>query len=263
MRKIFALIFILILILITTLAGCGTKQSTQEELNENPPLSLTDGTYTAFSDATPNYEFGETELQITIKDGKISVAKIKEILDGNKQHSVKNSTNYSYQPALDGQDYFEKKLVGLGTIKEIKQIDDFAGITHSSQKIKQAAIRALQKANQEKSGFYFNGTFRGYSAVTNEHGWAVAYVTINNDVIESAELLEWVPDKENPTQFIVKDYENYKLEKAGPANQYFQKQFVGLTTPEDINEVDNYAGVTQSSQKYKAAVNMALEKAKK
>jgi major membrane immunogen (membrane-anchored lipoprotein) len=253
------------LLLIFSLAGCGANQEqpNQEDPQAEAPqqnANLTDGTYVAYSDADAE-SHGEAKIQLTLKDGKIADVTIEEIQDGSTGHAIKDMTTYPHKPSIDGEAYFKENLTGLSTVEEIDAVDDFAGITHSSKKFKQAAQRAIVKAGAEKSGTYFDGTFMGYSDTTAENGFATAYVTIKNDAIESVTLQEWQPDKEKEGTFVLKDYESYPLKEAKTANKYFTKEFVGATSAEDIDAVDDFAGVTHSSANYKLAVKMALEKA--
>ena len=229
------IVVITALLLIFSLAGCGANQEqpNQEDPQGEAPqqnANLTDGTYVAYSDANAESK-GEAKIQFTLKDGKIADA------------------------------YFKENLTGLSTVEEIDAVDDFAGITHSSEKFKQAAQRALVKANAEKTGTYFDGTFMGYSDTTAEKGFVTAYVTVKSDAIESVTLEEWQPDKEKEDTFVLKDYESYPLKEAKAGNEYFTKEFVGATSAGDIDAVDDFAGVTHSSANYKLAVKMALEKA--
>jgi major membrane immunogen (membrane-anchored lipoprotein) len=261
-------VFLLIsLLLILSLAGCGASNDQQQPEQETPQGeapqngTIADGDYVGYSDADPE-SHGEARVQLTIKDGKIAEVKIDEIQDGSTGHAVKDLATYPHQPAVEGDAYFKDKFTGLSSVEEIREVDDFAGITHSSEKFKLAAERALVQAGTEKTGTYFDGTFMGYSDTSAEKGFATAYVTIKNNAIESVVLEEWQPDQENPGSFNLKDYASYPLKEAQEGNEYFTQELVGAAGPEDVDALDDYAGVTHSSENYKAAVKMALEKAK-
>lgn len=261
------ILLLLSLLLVFALAGCGADSGNQQPETETPQAeapqqggSGADGDYVGYSDADPE-SHGEAKVQLSIKDGKITDVKIEEIQDGSTGHAVKDLASYPHKPAQEGEAYFVQEFKGLSSVEEIQAVDDFAGITHSSEKFKLAAERALIKAGAEKAGTYPDGTFMGYSDTAAEKGFATAYVTIKNNAIESVVLEEWQPDKENAGAFKLKDYATYALKEAKPGNDYFTQEFVGAASPEDIDAVDDYAGVTHSSENYKAAVKMALEKA--
>jgi major membrane immunogen (membrane-anchored lipoprotein) len=259
------ILVMLALIFIVSLSACGANDSKEQSNNEVPKTETTQGkeeTFIGYSDATAESK-GEAKVQITVKDGKITGVNIEEIQDGSKGHAGKDYATYSHKPAIEGRTYFQEEFTGLSSIEEVDSVDDFAGITSSSAKFKEAVKRALIKSGSEKSGTYFDGTFMGYSDTSAEKGFATAYVTIKNDTIESVVLQEWQPDKDKEGAFVLKDYATYPKEEAKPANDFFTKEFVGAKTPEDIDAIDDFAGVTHSSENYKEAVKMALEKAKK
>lgn len=263
-KKITLLILTSLIILV--LVGCSPKQ---EQSNDGAPskdtpetATLTDGDYTAYSDADPESK-GEARVQLTIKDGKITDVKIDEIEDGTSGHALKDLANYPLQAAVDGVEYFKEQFIGLTTTEEINAVDDFAGITHSSASFKLATERALSKANSTKNGTYFDGTFMGYSDTSAENGFATAYVTVKDNVVISVVLQEWQPDPEKKGTFVLKDYTDYPLKEAKEGNEHFTKEFVGATSTADIEAVDDFAGVTHSSTDYKTATKMALEKAQK
>ncbi|HHW18335.1 MAG TPA: FMN-binding protein [Firmicutes bacterium] len=99
---------------------------------------------------------------------------------------------------------------------------------------------------------YNDGTYKGISQA-DDHGYAVAEVTVKGDKITAVKLTEF-------TQFgVEKDFNTYPYAKSKEANVEMAKRFVGR---QDAN-VDVVTGATNSSQKYKEAVQFALEKAKK
>jgi len=263
-KKVILVVTALMMLLL--FAGCGTTEPAPDNQEPQEPQqqesqALVDGDYAAYSNADPESK-GEAKIQISVKDGKIADVKIEEIQDGSKGHAVKDLANYPHQPAVDGETYFIENFTGISTVEEVESVDDFAGITHSSEKFKLAAQRALIKGGAaEKTGTYFDGTFMGNSDPTAEKGFASAYVTIKNNAIESVVLQEWQPDKEKAGAFTLKDYANYPLEEAKSGNEYFTEEFVGAASAEDIDGVDDFAGVTSSSSNYKLAVKAALEKA--
>jgi len=264
-------IIMLLLVLVSTFlfSACAANKSASEDPKQEIPQTDTPqqtsigtgDTYIGYSDADPKSK-GEAKIEISVQDGKITDVKIEEIQDGSKGHAAKNLAVYPHKPAIEGDEYFREKFTGLSSPSEIDNVDDYAGITSSSVKFKQAAKRALTKSGTEKSGVYLDGTFMGYSDTSAEKGFASAYITIKNDVIQSVVLEEWQPDKDKEGAFILKDYETYPKKEAKDANEYFTKEFINAGSQEDIDAIDDFAGVTNSSASYKNAVKIALEKAR-
>ncbi|KJS21806.1 MAG: hypothetical protein VR72_08705 [Clostridiaceae bacterium BRH_c20a] len=259
---------LLVLVLTFSLSACAAnepapgepKQKDSQTQSSQQTSAGAGNTYIGYSDADPKSK-GEAKIEISVLDGKITDVIIEEVQDGSKGHTTKNLAVYPHKPAIEGDEYFREKFTGLSSTTEIDNVDDYAGITSSSTKFKLAAKRALIKSGTKKSGTYFDGSFMGYSDPSAEKGFATAYVTIRDDVIESVILEEWQQDKDKKGAFLLKDYEIYPLKEARDANEYFTKEFVNAANSEDIDAIDDFAGVTSSSASYKKAVKMALEKA--
>jgi len=99
---------------------------------------------------------------------------------------------------------------------------------------------------------YNDGSYMGISQA-DEHGYAIAEITVKNDKINAVKLVE-ITEKG-----VERDYGTYPYPKAKEANEEMAKRFVGRQNA----NVDTVAGATSSSKKYIEAVSFALEKAKK
>ncbi|MBT9159466.1 MAG: FMN-binding protein [Dehalococcoidia bacterium] len=147
-------------------------------------------------------------------------------------------------------------------------VEVFTGATATSNKVRQAAQRALEKAlvaPPPDVGKYFDGTFMGKSDVT-FRGWHFALVTIENDTIVAIKLEGTTPlrdearaiilDAKNRGTWVVKgaDYpwEPYLEAKVVIAERMLEAQ---------NHEVDIFTGATGSSLGWMQAVQRALETA--
>lgn len=99
---------------------------------------------------------------------------------------------------------------------------------------------------------YNDGTYKGVSP-SDDKGFAVAEVTVENDKITSVKLAEFT------NMAMERDLASYEWEAAKLANQELPNRII---ESQDAN-VDAYTGATVSSNKYILAVTFALEKAKK
>lgn len=112
-----------------------------------------------------------------------------------------------------------------------------------------------QKPQQQQSPAgaktYHDGTYTAVSDA-DDHGYAVASVTIKNDKMTEVKLTEIME------KGVEKDYAAYPYPASKEARDALQKAFVEKNSV----EVDNYTKATHSSEKYKQAVGRALEKAK-
>ena len=98
---------------------------------------------------------------------------------------------------------------------------------------------------------YNDGTYTAASDA-DDHGYALATVTITDDKITAVQL------KEVTEKAVDKDFNTYPYAPSKEANAEMAKRFVEKNSV----DVDDYTKATHSSQKYKQAVRRALEKAK-
>ncbi|KRQ86728.1 FMN-binding domain protein [Caloramator mitchellensis] len=253
MKKILGILLSTLLTL-SLLASCGSKTTSETNTNTNNTSNNTtttsakynDGTYTAYSDATPESK-GYAYAEVTIKEDKITEVKLYEV---NELGKLKDYANYPMKEAKTANEEMAKRFVE----KNSADVDTFTGVTNSSEKYKQAVARALEMASKEKDAKkYLNGTFLASSDQNAKQGYALAYVTIQDDKITKVVLQEVGEDGK------IKDYSTYPLKEAKTANEEMAKRFVEKNSA----DVDTFTGVTNSSEKYKEAVKKALEMATK
>jgi uncharacterized protein with FMN-binding domain len=115
-----------------------------------------------------------------------------------------------------------------------------------------AAVMLLAALTGCRPSTYVDGTYQAVSQA-DPKGYAWARVTIQGDKITGVEI------KEITEKMIEKDLQTYPWEKTREAYTTLSAQFVSKNTW----DVDTVAQATSSSRKYKEAVKLALEKAKR
>lgn len=108
-----------------------------EDIKDRVEGRLVDGTYTGESDHDDHGNYGT--IEVTVKDNKVTEVVYKEHVESGE---VKGS-DYPYQLALEAWPKLEKDLVDK---QDPDKVDDVAGATHTSEKFRVAAERALKKA---------------------------------------------------------------------------------------------------------------------
>ncbi|HHV54222.1 MAG TPA: FMN-binding protein [Firmicutes bacterium] len=206
-----------------------------------------DGVTTGISDAD---DHGYGMAVLVIKDDKIVRVTLSEITQFGEP---KDYDKYPWPAAKEAKEKLEKDFVANNG----PQVDVYAKATSSSRKWIQAVERALAKARvtPESKAKYFEGTFFGKSKA-DSHGYAVAWVTVENDKIKAVRLDEVTDGK-------FKDWKNYSYKVAVTARDEMQKRFVGKSSVAEIEQVDVVTGATNSGNKYKEAVANALKAAER
>ncbi|NLZ54991.1 MAG: FMN-binding protein [Thermoanaerobacteraceae bacterium] len=200
---------------------------------------LIDGTYIAVSDVSSQ---GYSSATVTIENNMIAQVNLKEY----DQASVeKDFALYEYEPSANAN----KELPWAFIAAQSSHVDIVTGATYSSQQYIQAVERAMEKAALvKKGGKYFDGVFQAKSK-TDEHGYAIAMVTIKGDKITNVEL------KYIDAEGRKRDFETYDYAPSVKAYRELPKKFVMGNT----YDVDTVTGATISSIKYIQAVKNALE----
>ncbi len=218
------------LVLIMLLAGCG-------------PKVFNDGTYTGVSTSDDN---GYAVAEVTVKDDTIVEVELTEF---NSLAQEKDMESHSYEPAREAF----KELPGRFTGRQDANIEAYSGATASSNKYMTAVSFALEKARKtpQVATEYFDGTFMGRSE-SDDNGYGIAMVTIEQDQIRSVRLMEVTADDK------FRDYATYPYTTVLQAKEHLEKAIVEKNSP----EVDTYSGATNSSQKWIQAVSNALKAAK-
>lgn len=233
------IVFIILgLFFVFFLVGCEGQEATPEvETNQ-----FNDGTYTGYSDAT---DHGYAWAKVTIKGDDIANVELMEITEKGNE---KDYDTYNYEPSVKAYQEMPERFEKADSA----EVEVYSGATDSSEKFKQAVARALDYARGGVEGKYYDGTFQGESERT-EYGYATALVTIKDDKMNNVEL------KELDSEGEFKDFTTYQYEAAVQANEEMAERFVEANS----TNVDLYTGATQSSIRYKEAVENALRHARK
>jgi len=205
--------------------------------------NIVDGTYVAVSDVSAN---GYSSARVTVENNMIVQVDLAEY----DQNSVeKDFALYEYEPSVNAN----RELPWAFVAAQSPQVDMVTGATYSSRQYIQAVERALEKASLVKrGGKYFDGVFQAKSK-TDEYGYAIAKVSLKNDKMTSVELKYIDADGKE------RNFDTYEYEPSVRAYRELPEKFVATNT----YEVDEVAGATSSSIKFKEAVKNALEIARR
>lgn len=145
-------------------------------------------------------------------------------------------------------------------------VDVFTGATGTSEKAREAARFALEKARVEPAdSTYLDGTFMAISDMT-ERGWGIAWVTLENDEIVDVKLAGTTPAQEDGEpvydevgrQVFALKTDEYPYEPYHEAKSVVTEDILDNQTP----DVDIFTGATGSSNQWMQAVERALDWAK-
>jgi len=197
----------------------------------------------AVSDVSAN---GYSSARVTVENNMIVQVDLAEY----DQNSVeKDFALYEYEPSVNAN----RELPWAFVAAQSPQVDMVTGATYSSRQYIQAVERALEKASLVKrGGKYFDGVFQAKSK-TDEYGYAIAKVSLKNDKMTSVELKYIDADGKE------RNFDTYEYEPSVRAYRELPEKFVATNT----YEVDEVAGATSSSIKFKEAVKNALEIARR
>lgn len=214
------------------------------------PKVYTDGSYQAVSQGD---DHGYAWAKVVIEGDKIKSVELKEYVQTGLE---KDYATYPYAQAKTANEQMPAKFVA----KNDWNVDVIAQVTGSSNKYKEAVKFALEKAKRQATTktAYFNGTFLGKSD-GDDHGWGVAWVTIENDKITAVVVEDIVVGEGGSAA--PKDWDTYPYAAASEARATMQERFVAAG-PSGVANVEIVATVTGSSNKWKQAVTRALASAK-
>ncbi|MDI9442276.1 MAG: FMN-binding protein [Firmicutes bacterium] len=222
-----------------------------------------DGTYFGRSEPDQRGWFGE--IEVTIKDGKITEASYEEM---NAEGDIKDA-DYPYPAGPESHDDYEKALVET---QDPNQVEAISGATQTRDRFVEAAEAALMRAERGDQsrpepivppmGAQSPSDLRGnvdwedgtYSARTepDDHGY---YGEIEI-VIEDGRITEVTYDEKdqagNPKG------EDYPYPLGPESEDKFEEQ---LLETQDPDQVEMISGATQTWERFKATAKEALEKA--
>ncbi|MFY9414140.1 MAG: FMN-binding protein [Tepidanaerobacteraceae bacterium] len=205
--------------------------------------NLIDGTYLAVSDVS---NLGYSSARVTVENSFIVQVDLKEY----DQNSVEKDFDlYEYEPSVNAN----RELPWAFVAAQSPRVDMVTGATYSSKQCIQAVERAIEKAALiKRAGKYFDGVFQAKSKI-DEHGYAIAVVTIKDDQMTNVELKYIDADGRE------RDFDTYEYEPSVIAYRELPKRFVTANS----YDVDAITGATSSSIKYREAVKNALEMARR
>lgn len=168
------------------------------------------------------------------------------------------------------------RLKSLGPSR-IAELDAVSGATVTVNAIKQAAIRAEQKARYQRSdngGDYDDGTFLGVSDKT-MRGWTTAIVTFSNDRITHVTLqgvslltetlsdgtVVEITDAEGQPIYVANGAD-YPWKEYHSAIEELERRYVQANV-DGVETVDVISRATTTSSEAKIAVERAIQAAKK
>jgi uncharacterized protein with FMN-binding domain len=204
-----------------------------------------DGTYVGYSDADAT---GYAVATVVIARDQIVGVNLTEFMGHGEE---KDWETYPWEEAVQARNQLAREFV----VKNSTDVDTITGATGSSEKYKQAVARALENALVEpaRDNTYFDGTFQG-QAGPNEYGqWSVARVTIEKDRIINV-VLEETTGESNEFKDADYPYEPYHRAREEMARRFLAANSAG---------VDAFTGATGSSAGWIAAVENALEHARR
>jgi uncharacterized protein with FMN-binding domain len=244
-------------------AGCASPEAPVAA--ENPgvtgsaaALNYRDGIVEAVSQGN---ERGYLKITLTLKNNEVVDAAIVEY-DGVGVEKIYEDYGVRF-PQLEEA---HAALAGNMVRENTWDVDVFTGATSTSEKAREAARFALEKASVKAAGSaYLDGTFMAISDVT-ERGWGIAWVTVENDRVADVILEGTTPAQKDGVAvfdtvgrqvFTIKPAE-YPHAPYHEAKSVIADNIIASQRP----QVDTYTGATGSSSQWLQAVERAMAWAK-
>lgn len=254
MKKIshLALIAILSVTLTTSCTQEASKSTTAE------PVKLKDGTYSA--SITETSKDSIPEIEIIIKEGKITAVKYDEIIAMKKSEDIEYKKSFKAQKNIDLLTVYTTVQNNLIKTQDPEKLDTIAGATATSKNIKALAIEALKNAKNDAK--FIDGNYVAKGAL-DERNWTPSLtltikdnkiVTVKYDEI-SSRIFRY---KSHDAAYIARFKALKKLDLTA-VYDILQKS---LVEKQDPAKVDAVAGATSSTTSFIEVAKKALEKAK-
>ncbi|MDQ7794711.1 MAG: FMN-binding protein [bacterium] len=253
-NRLFAVAGILFVLVLA--AGCRPGGAAQDA------YVYRDGVYTGVSDgATTGYVqakvfiAGDEILGIDVveHDGT-GLAKVYALYGGDR-----------FTVLQESHDTLARRMMDAATW----DVEAFTGATSTSDKVKEAVRRALDKALVDRpgTGVHFDGTFMGMSDRT-ARGWGLAWVTIKDGKITEIKLAGTQPRRDAEGQPVMDGWGNptWALkDEAYPHPPYHEGKIAIARALVDSQgaRVDTFTGATSSSRQWMQAVERAMEAARR
>jgi len=259
-KIVLAVVFVLLAAMLA--AGCAAPAAPEPEPappDENGEEGLyRDGTFEAVSQGN---ERGYVQVSLTLENDEIVAADIIEF-DGVGVEKVYEDYGQRFPLLEEAHQTLENNMIEEDTW----DVDVVSGATSTSEKTREAARFALERASVEAIDMeYFDGTFMAISDAT-ERGWGIAWVTLENDEIIGIKLEGTTPAQEDGEdvfdavgrQVFALKGEEYPWEPYHEAKEVIAEDIVASQSP----DVDTYTEATGASNQWMQAVERALEAAR-
>lgn len=256
-RKVLGCLLLLFVFSMVILPGCAPPQDPDEPAEA--PAEEGDYKEGVFEAVSQGDEGGYVHVTLQIENDEITDA---EVMEFNGTGKEKLYEAYPLPQLEDAHNALAEQMIEDNTW----EVDTFSGATATSEKAKEAAKFALERASIEPhEQTYFDGTFMAISDVT-DPGWAIAWVTMENDEIVDVNLAGTIAKKENGEpvhdeagrqEYKIRP-EDYEWEPYLEARDVMAERFLEAQGP----EVDVYTDATRSSEKWMQAVERAMEAAR-
>ena len=257
--RTFVLTCTVCILMILLIAGCAPPEpepAPQPQPEEEPVEGVSEVEAVSQAD-----ERGYAHVTLTMENDTISDVMIVEF-DGVGMEKIYEDYHQRWPYLEDAHNELAQSMVEENTW----DVDMVSGATGTSEKVREAASFALQKARGEAPETeHFDGTFMGLSDAT-EKGWGIAWVTLENDEIVDLRLEGTTPAQEDGEEvtdnvgrqvFVIKG-EDYPWEPYHEAKEVIAEDIVETQS----TEVDTYTEATGSSQQWMEATERAMEAAR-
>lgn len=259
--QMFALSFTVFMLAFLLVAGCAPPQPPAEPPAEPEPEEPRVEGITEVEAVSQANEKGYVQVTLTLENGSINDVMIVEF-DGVGMEKVYEDYHQRWPYLEDAHNELAQSMVEENTW----DVDIVTGATGTSEKAREAARFALEKASGETPATeYFDGTFMGLSEAT-ERGWGIAWVTLENDEIVDIRLAGTTPAQEDGEEvydavgrqvFVLKG-EDYPWEPYHEAKEVVAAEMLETQS----TEVDTYTEATGSSLQWMEATQNAMESAR-
>jgi len=273
MKKLL-LIFIVCLLVVALVAGCGQKQSSQgenkptEQQNEaqQEPAgeTLTDGIYTAEAKDFDDHGW-KAMVTVAVKNGKIANVFFDEINQDGMLKSfdpeyANNMKSKSGTTPLDAQVSLASALIEK---QDAEKVDAVTGATHTSESFKALVKEALSGQPIEAKGTYKDGLYKAMDKDFDDHGWkSIAAVIVKDGKIASAFFDQINKDDGHYKSTDTEYAKNMEAKTKMTPNKASENLINSLVEKQDASAVEVVAGATHSSESFKTLMDTALSYAK-
>lgn len=245
------------LLVLSLFAGCAPPEPpAQPEPEEERVAGIVEAEAVSQAD-----EYGYVRAILSVQNGNISDVSFVEF-DGVGVEKIYEDYHQRWPYLEDAHNEMAQRMIDENTW----DVDIVSGATGTSEKAREAARFALQKATGEvPETEHFDGTFMGLSDAT-EKGWGIAWVTLENDQIVDIRLEGTTPALEDGEEvfdaverqvFVIKD-ENYPWAEYHEAREVIGERIIETQS----TDVDTYTGATGSSAQWMEATGRAMEAAR-